>query len=261
MNAAHSGKNIARFFFAGALNDFLALKERKTWNKRAFNDCPSVKDAIESFGVPHTEVGAILAGGGGVDFGCQVECGDRIKVCPIGGEGKGRKVRLRPKWRGPVCFVLDSHLGKLARHLRLLGFSSLYEKNYPDKEILKIIQKDRRILLTRDIGLLKNKIVTFGYWVRNTDPDRQLREVIKRFSLHRRISPFKICLECNGRIVRIKKEKIIKRLPPKVREYFNEFFACQRCRKVYWRGSHYEKLSNIVRKAERFSGASSRAFF
>lgn len=249
MKSESSGmtQNIARFRFYGALNDFLPKTRRCIRFKYPFKGNPAIKDTIEAIGVPHTEVGGIVVNGKGRDFFYQLR--DKDCVCVYGNSnvslpGNVKSLRAKPS-RGSR-FILDSHLGKLARYLRLLGFNTLYRKDYSDEEIVKCAQKHKRIVLTRDIGLLKNKIITHGYWVRSTDPGKQIKEVVKRFVLGKRIRPFHLCLECGGKIVRVKKDEIVRRLPAGIKEYFDKFYICLECRKIYWQGSHYEKLCRFV---------------
>ena len=154
--------------------------------------------------------------------------------------------RLRPEPLRDPKFVLDINLGKLAAKLRLLGFDCLYENNYRDNQIANISLKERRIILTRDRGLLKHKDVTHGYWVRNTNPKKQTEEIIIKFDLYSKINPFSICTVCNGTIKPVNKENINPLIPPKVKLYFKEFYKCSKCEKIYWKGSHYIKMQREV---------------
>lgn len=240
----------ARFRFYGPLNDFVAEERRKATFQHTVKGRPSVKDTLEALGAPHTEVGNILVNGRPQDFGYQLREGDRISVYPNGYNlGKRKARRLRPPLPRNLKFVLDSHLGKLARHLRLLGFDSVYRKTFPDQDIVETGLREQRIILTRDIGLLKNRRVIHAYWLRSPDPQRQLKEVVKRFRLAARIRPLTLCLECNGRIRRIAKYRIVDRLPPQTKLYYHRFYLCQSCQKVYWRGSHYLRLTALLRRA------------
>ena len=144
-------------------------------------------------------------------------------------------------------FILDSHLGKLARYLRLLGFDTLYDRHVTDRQIVDEIKKSRRIVLTRDIGLLKNKTIVKGYWVREVIPLRQLREIVSQFALSKKKKPFHVCLACNGKIIAVKKEKVIPYLKSDTLKYFREFVMCANCKKIYWQGSHYDKLLTVVK--------------
>lgn len=220
---------------------------RNKWFSRQLKGHPSVKDTIESLRVPHPEVGCIVINGRSRDFSQQLQDGDRIAVYPDAQRIKiFPLINLIPKPLKTPRFVLDSHLGKLACHLRLLGFNTIYRTDFPDEEIVTIIKKVKRILLTRDIGLLKNKVVKSGHWIRSTDPLEQIKEVLKRYGLGSKIKPFTLCLECNGKIVRVDKARVSRILPPKVKKFYTRFYRCSNCHKVYWQGSHYERLLELV---------------
>ncbi len=237
----------ATFRFYAELNDFLPPQKRYIAFAHPFEGRPSVKDLIETLGVPHTEVDLILANGESVDFSYTVQDGDRISVYPVFEAFDITPIlRVRPKPLRVVRFVLDTHLGRLAAYLRLLGFDTLYRNDYRDEELAHISRHERRILLTRDRGLLKRSMVTHGYCVRETDPRRQVVEVVRHFDLLRLIEPFRRCLRCNSLLERIAKEEIAERLPPRVRQHCEEFFLCRTCERVYWKGSHFERLSALV---------------
>lgn len=139
-------------------------------------------------------------------------------------------------------FILDVHLGKLARLLRMAGFDSLYRNNLDDPEIIRIAEEEDRIVLTRDRGILKNKRVKRGHFVRNRFPRQQLTEIIESFGLKESINFLSRCMACNGLIEEISKEEVDQELKPGTRRYFNKFFRCRGCGKVYWEGSHYERM-------------------
>lgn len=142
--------------------------------------------------------------------------------------------------------MLDTHLGRLATYLRLLGFDTIWEHNCPDERLATISARERRILLTRDRGLLKRSAVTHGYFVRNTDPRAQLTEVVRRFDLYRLIRPFSRCLCCNTPLKDVAKSEVWDRLPPKVRACCDEFRLCPGCKRVYWKGTHYERMAQLI---------------
>ena len=143
-------------------------------------------------------------------------------------------------------FVLDVHLGKLARHLRMLGFDALWEEAYSDEEIARIGKDERRLILTRDRRLLEERKIRRGYLVNAVEPKAQMKEVIRRFKLLKKIKPFTVCLECNGRIAQIAKEKVLDRLDAETKKYYDEFFTCRKCGKIYWRGSHYNRMEKLI---------------
>ena len=240
-------QNSVRLRFLGKLKDFLSDDHKRVWFPYVVNGSPSVKDTIEAVGVPHTEIGYIVANGHCVDFGYQLQDDDKILLYPVDKKPSVKSiVSVSPKFSTQPRFVLDVHLGKLARHLRLLGFDTLYQKDYADKEIVETAAKNKRVVLTRDIGLLKHKKIQYGYWVRATNPKKQIREIVRRFSLAFKCRPFHRCLECNGKIKRIAKKKILKRLPMRTRDYYQWFYICRDCHKIYWRGSHYEELNDFI---------------
>jgi len=237
----------AELRFYAELKGFLAPARRSGTVTHIFRVPGSVKDVIESYGVPHTEVDLILANGESVDFSYQVVDGDRISVYPMfEAFDVSALVRVRPQPLREVRFVLDGHLGKLARHLRLLGFDARYANDPTDVDLVAISNSERRVLLTRDVGLLKRGSVTHGCFVQSTDPREQVREILSRFQLADRIDPYTRCLACNGSLEPIDKQDVADRLPPKTRELYDEFKSCTTCRKVYWRGAHHQRLDRII---------------
>jgi len=191
--------NQVYFRFYAELNDFLPLERRMLGFVHTFEKNPSVKDTIEALGVPHTEVDLILVNGESVDFAYLLRDGDRISVYPVfEAIDITPLLRVRPQPLREIRFVLDVHLGKLANYLRLFGFDTLYQNDYEDAQLAQISRSEKRILLTRDMGLLKRNLVTHGYFLRETNPKFQLREIIRRFDLFRLITPFRRCISCNG---------------------------------------------------------------
>lgn len=237
----------ATFRFYAELNYFLPAERRGGEFEYTFSGSPAVKDAIEALGVPHPEVEVILAGGRSVGFDYRLGDGDRVAVYPVfEALDVTPLVRLRQQPLRRTCFVLDTHLGKLARLLRLLGFDTLYSNKYDDHEVARISLDEHRIVLTRDRGLLKHGEVTHGYCVRSDKPREQVREVVKRFDLRRSIAPFTRCTVCNHPISIVPKEEIEHRLEPGTRREHDEFHYCPGCDQVYWKGSHYERMRRVV---------------
>lgn len=235
--------------FYEELNDFLPEDQKKKDLKLSFYNSPSVKDAIESFGIPHTEVDLILVNGESVCFDVQVQASDRISVYPKFESFDITKIsRLKGRPLRNIRFILDVHLGKLARYLRLCGFDTLYDNHYEDHTIVETASAENRIILTRDIGILKHAQVRHGYWLRSDQPQKQLKEVIKRFDLKNQVELFNRCMECNGTIRKVNKNKIQHRLLSGTQKYYHEFFQCTRCGKIYWKGSHYKKMMEFIRE-------------
>jgi uncharacterized protein with PIN domain len=207
----------------------------------------SIKDMIESLGAPHTEVDLILVNGESVDFAYLVQDGDRVSVYPLFTSlDVAPLTRVRPKPLGKPRFVLDTHLGRLASYLRMLGFDTLYRNDYADEELARLSSEQGRILLTRDRGLLKRALVQRGYCVRETQPRQRLLEVLRRFDLFEAIAPFRRCIRCNGSLRPVSKQAIAHRLPPQTRQYYDEFHVCEGCEQVYWKGSHYQRMQEFI---------------
>lgn len=231
------------FRFYEELNDFLPPVRRKHTFEHEFDGTPSVKDRIEALGVPHTEVDLILVDEVSVDFGHLLRGGERVAVYPMFERLDLTGVtKLRPRPLRDPTFVLDVHLGRLARYLRLLGFDTRYRNDFADPELVDISLSEHRIVLTRDTGLLKRSALTHGAFLHETDPRRQLREVLDRFDLRSRISPFTRCARCNGLLAPVPRAEALAEAPPGVAGNEHEFSRCRDCAQLYWPGSHLPKL-------------------
>ncbi len=243
--------------FYQELNDFLKPELRKKEFNYKFKNQRSVKDLIESFGIPHVEVDLILVNGKSVDFDYIVKNNDRISVYPMFERFDITGLtRVRPKPLRNPGFVLDVHLGKLGRKLRMLGFNADYKKFRNDDMLAEISEKKGRVLLTRDRQLLMRKNITHGLYVRSTDPDEQVKEVVERLDLYRLIKPFSRCMACNGDLQPLKYgsnefEKLKKRIPPGVREWCREYYRCNSCGKIFWKGSHFQKMDRFIEELSR----------
>jgi uncharacterized protein with PIN domain len=214
-----------------------------------FNDGQSVKHLIESLGVPHPEVDLVLVNGQSVGYDYLVHDQDRVSVYPLFQKIPiGSTSKVHPPKLAQHRFVLDVHLGKLAAYLRLLGFDTLYRNDYSDEELAEISCSQQRILLTRDRGLLKRSQVVYGYCLRTTDSEQQVVEVVRRFQLMDAISSFSRCIRCNGLLIPIAKEDIKDRLPQKTRIYYDEFIICNDCNRIYWNGSHVQRMESLIER-------------
>lgn len=232
------------------LNDFLPYGRRHVAFDVQSDEGGSAKDLLEGLGIPHTEVDLILVNGETVGFDRRLAGGDRVAAYPVFEAFDIAAVsRVRPEPLREVRFVLDGHLGRLSAYLRLAGFDCLYLREADDRELAASSARERRILLTRDQALLKRREITHGYSVRDTDPERQLHEVIARFDLRRLARPFTRCMGCNGRLRKATREEVTQRVPPRSLEHFSEFLTCDGCGRVYWRGSHFARLAGIVERA------------
>lgn len=240
-------KNAAGFRFFNALNDFLSARDKNRLIHYQFNGSPSIKDAIEAIGIPHTEVDAIIVNGSPVDFSYLIKDKDEAEVLPLVNITSLTENSLTPTLIYPLRFIADVHAGKLAKELRMLGFDTVYQNNFSDQQVADVAEKENRIVLTRDVALLKQRKIKWGYWLRSQHINEQLPAVITRFNLTADLRPFVRCIECNGNIMPVKKEEILQQLPAKTIDYFDEFYQCQCCKKVYWKGSHYENMLEKIR--------------
>ncbi len=233
--------------FYAELGDLLPPEWRARDVERAAAPGQTVKDLIESMGVPHTEVDLILVNGEPVDFAHRLKDGERISVYPVFEAldiASTSPLRARPL-REPR-FAADVHLGRLARFLRLLGFDTLYRTDWSDASLVEVAREEHRTVLTRDRGLLKRNAVDHGYLVRNTEAPAQLAEVIERFDLRSSLRPFTRCPACNGEVAMVAKETVVDRLPPRTACHYHEFWQCRGCGKVYWKGGHFRSLEELV---------------
>jgi uncharacterized protein len=233
--------------FYAELNDHLPEEQRFRTIERRMWVAGTVKDLIESCGVPHTEVELIVVNGVPADFGYLARDGDRVAVYPVfEAFDITPELRVRAAPLRDTKFVADVHLGKLAAYLRMLGFDTLYRNCATDPELVRASVEQRRILLTRDRGLLMHGAVTHGYLLREVDSRRQAEEIVRRFDLGRAIRPFTRCMACNRELREAAIESVRARLPERVAEKFTEFRECPDCGRVYWKGSHWDRMRRWV---------------
>ena len=225
----------------GDLDFFVRTEARGQTIERSLGEKTSVKDVIESCGVPHPEVDLILVNEQPVDFHYPIRGDADIELYPVGTRFtnfKGKRLQIARMIR----FVVDGHLGKLARDLRLLGFDVAYDAQAEDRQLLDIMERENRALLTRDRRLLMHAVVETGYCPRSQNADEQTVEVIRRFDLPESIAPFTRCLRCNALLQKVSKSEVIERLEPLTKIYYEQFRRCTGCGQIYWTGSHFSKL-------------------
>ena len=230
----------AYFLFHGRLKDFLHRDQRERQIVVDFQGRQSIKHLAESLGVPHLEIGQIQVNGRDMALEWITQDGDQVEIFPV---KNGCLVEPR--------FLLDCHLGRLTAHLRMLGFDCLYQNDYEDLNMAEIVQREGRILLTRDRRLLMRKIILHGYCLRSLNSLEQLTEVIERFELIDKIQPFHRCLRCNHPLEAVDKDTILDRLEPLTKQYFDTFHICPDCGQIYWKGSHYEKMQNLIEQIKK----------
>lgn len=237
----------AQFRFYEELNDFLAPERRGQEFGYRCARAATVKNAIEALGVPHTEAGLILVNGKPVGFSYIVHESDRVSVYPrpeAFDNALPRRVRAE-SLREPR-FVADIHLGGLARLLRTLGFDTIYGNDLQDDEILFIASREDRVILTRDRALLKRREVTRGCFVHEVRPREQIREMVERLQLVSSVKPFTRCIHCNRELTLVEKAAVREHLPPDVGEAYDQFFRCEGCGHVYWKGWHWDEVRRLL---------------
>lgn len=237
----------ASFRFYEELNDFLAPPHRRHEFQARCARAATVKHMIEALGVPHTEVELVLVNGESSTFDRLLRDGDRVSVYPrFETFDITPLLRVRAHPLRDTRFIADAHLGGLAHLLRLTGFDTLYDNHYADEEIEAIAAREARIVLTRDRELLKRRTITHGCFVHALKPALQIAEVFERLDLARSARPFTLCLECNTPLRAIDKASIEDRLPEGVRERHQRFSTCDGCQRIFWEGSHWQRMRRLV---------------
>ena len=237
----------ATFRFYAELNDFIAPERRGREFGCRCAHAATAKHMIEALGVPHTEVELVLVNGESVGFEYALRDGDRLAVYPqFEAFDVTPLLRVRERPLRETRFVADAHLGGLAHLLRMTGFDTLYDNGFRDEEIERIAAAEGRIVLTRDRDLLKRRGITHGCYVHALGSGPQLREVIDRLDLAGAARPLSLCLHCNAPLHAIDKALVAAALPPKVRACHERFSICDVCRRVYWEGSHWERMRALV---------------
>ncbi|PTX17442.1 Mut7-C RNAse domain-containing protein [Halanaerobium congolense] len=240
--------------FYGYLNKFIDPEQKslqsveQCYYLHYYKGRQTIKDRIESLGVPHPEVALILKNSSPVDFSYLVQPGDLFSIYPYLYNIKLRPEKsLLPEYPAKPKFILDVHLGKLARYLRRFGFDTAYRNDYQDKEIVEQAASETRIILSRDRGLLMRKKVKWAKFIWHDDPQAQLKEVFIRFNLGQYYPDQESrCVNCNSKLIEVDKAEIMERLEPKTKKYFEEFKYCQQCDKIYWKGSHFEETEKML---------------
>lgn len=232
---------VVRFDFDLDLQTLLKRNLRGQFVEVDFQGPQSVKHLIESLSIPHTEIGLLTINEESIGLEYIVHDGDRIEVRYV------PPVDLTEEPR----FVLDGHLGRLTSHLRMLGLDCLYSNAYEDDELVRISVESERILLTRDRLLLMHKVVTQGYLLRSLNSTEQLHEVVQRYGLVKWVRPFQRCMNCNHPLESVKKEMVLEKLEPLTKKYYDDFKLCPACNQVYWKGSHYEHMLELIKQVSK----------
>jgi len=244
-----TGMANACFHFHSVLNDFLPAEQVGILVPYVFAGRPAIKDAIEASGIPHTEVAVITVNGSAVGFDYGLQDLDNVDIYPHVSHPDVDAALLQSFLPdGKPAFVLDVHLGKLARFMRTAGFDTVYTTTDPgDALIAEIADTQNRIVLTRDTGLLKRSRIRYGYWLRETQSRAQFREVVGHYRLKKYFIPFSRCSHCNGQVNIVEKEQVSTQLPVGVADdpLLTQFVQCEDCGHVYWQGSHYTHMQRL----------------
>jgi uncharacterized protein len=222
---------------AGELRMFLRPGRREVPVSVPCDGVSSLVHVVESLGVPRTEIGGLNVNGHQEALGYLPRGGDIVQVDAV----------TRPQRAESARFLLDVHLGALARRLRLIGVDAAYDNNAADDDLVTWANEQRRVLLTQDRGLLCRRKLWAGAYVRGARPDDQLRDVLDRFTPP--LAPWTRCTTCNGRLRPVAKPMVESLLEPGTRRTYEEFAQCQVCSRVYWRGAHAARLQAIVDRA------------
>jgi uncharacterized protein len=223
--------------FAAELRLFLPPRHRSGRVETGIDGTSSLGHVVESLGVPLPEVGGVLVGGRPVDRSYRPVDRDHAQVLAV----------PRPQPVPAPRFLLDVHLGTVARRLRLVGVDAAYGNDLDDDTLIDLANRQRRVLLTQDRGLLRRRSLWLGAFVRGTRPDEQFADLLDRFAPP--LAPWTRCTACNGRLEPVAKEEIAHRLEPGTRRCHDEFARCESCGHLYWKGAHHRRLEAIVNDA------------
>ena len=233
------GRAEALVSVAAELRLFLKPAHRGGTVRVACDGVSSLGHVVQSLGVPLTEVGRLVVNGAAVTPGYRPAGGDVVQVAAV----------TRPQPVPAARFILDVHLGALARRLRLAGVDAAYANDLDDDALIEQANAEHRILLTQDRGLLRRRTLWLGAYVRGAHPDTQLADVLGRFTPP--LAPFTRCTACNGPLRPAPKAEVEPLLQPGTRRTYQEFSRCQTCGRVYWRGAHSKRLQALISSARR----------
>ncbi|WP_328912618.1 MULTISPECIES: Mut7-C RNAse domain-containing protein [unclassified Streptomyces] len=229
---------------------FVAADRRGEVTDVAVDGTSSLGHVVESLGIPLTEVGQLAVDGRDVPFAHVPAAGEAVEVRAV--------ERPQDVPGAPLRFLLDVHLGTLARRLRLLGVDAAYEnEDIGDPALAALSAKERRVMLTRDRGLLRRREIWAGAYIYSDRPEEQLADVLGRFAPV--LAPWTRCVACNGRLEAADKDSVRDRLRDGTRASYDVFARCTACERVYWKGAHHAHLEEVVAWALREYGSPAAA--
>ncbi len=216
---------------------FLPARRRSARLSVACDGTSSLGHIVQSLGVPLPEVGFLIVNGARAEPSYRPVGGEQVLVKPV----------TRPQRLARPRFLLDVHLGALARRMRLVGLDAAYSNDRDDDELVDLANAEQRVLLPTDRGLLQRGRLRLGAYVRGDRPGEQLRDVLGRFAPP--LAPWTRCTACNGLLSPVPKPDVEELLLPGTRRSYQEFSRCRDCGRVYWRGAHSRRLAAIVAEA------------
>jgi uncharacterized protein with PIN domain len=241
--------DMCTLYFHRELTEFLPASTTDGIIRYELNRRASIKDIVESLGPPHTEIGKITVHNRPVDFGFIPRPGQVLHLHPlVPPVNPCLPSLLRPYFLTEMRFIVDVNVGKLAKLLRILGLDAAFHFSWRDEQIAEKADREGRIALSKDHGLLKRTRIVWGRLIRANTPDEQLREVLAFFDIKPPFAIFTRCLACNQPLQPVAKKDIEHRLKPKTKLYYQRFHICPQCHRIYWRGSHYQRMHAWLQK-------------
>lgn len=147
-------------------------------------------------------------------------------------------------------FIVDANVGKLAKWLRIAGFDTVFINGITDDDLVRIGLSEGRILLTKDTQILHRRVVTSGelkvILIRDDDVKGQLGQVLSTLGLVGEVRPFSRCLECNQPLLPRSKDDVQGLVPPYVFMTQSQYVQCPSCHRIYWRGTHWQRMSREI---------------
>ncbi|GBD35178.1 hypothetical protein HRbin36_00284 [bacterium HR36] len=147
-----------------------------------------------------------------------------------------------------IRFACDAMLGGLARWLRAWGYDAAWRRDISDWELIRLAQRERRVLLSSDQGIFRIGWVRDGdlpaLWIpQGMSRQGQLEYVCRHLHLPRREPR---CMRCGGALVPVRKEEVWERIPPKTRLWLDAYYQCQRCGQLFWEGTHWQRIERTL---------------
>ncbi len=154
----------------------------------------------------------------------------------------------------PVRFLADVMLGSLAKWLRILGYDTAYDNRIRDREIVRRCVEEDRVALTRDLRLTERRLLRGRcLLIRSQQLRRQVSQVLEFLEQPVPSSLRSRCVRCNRRLARVDRESVALRVPPYVLRTQDDFMQCPECQRIYWCGTHRERMLEQLSRMARDS--------